>query len=178
MAKLLDSKLVKLWISNPTGFIKKIEDKHSETEWGRTILIEFLKINHKKSNVPHSQWTTLFGETIGRELIENKFGKVWKPKVINGYAPDWESDEFVWEIKTGAYYTNGTAHEKILGVPFKYAEIPRLYGKELRILLIAKAETEAVRLGIINPKSDEKKKYIEFFKSMGAEYVTASSLLT
>lgn len=175
MTKLIDNKLVKLWINDSNAFMKKIEDKQSETEWGRNMLTSILK---KGTNIPKTQWTTLFGETIGKELIEKEFGKVWKPKNINGYAPDWESNDYVWEIKTGCYYTSGTAHEKILGVPFKYCEIPRLYGKELRVLLIGKAETEAIRFGIIDPKSDEKKKYIEFFKTMKAEYVTASSLLT
>jgi hypothetical protein len=44
------------------------------------------------------------------------------------------------EVKCGTYYTNGTAHEKILGCPFKYADIPILYSKPLKIVCIGGAE--------------------------------------
>lgn len=58
--------------------------------------------------------------------------------------PDLECDDYVYEIKSRTYSTSGTAGEKILGVPLKYSEVPILYGKPLKIILVAYQEQEAV----------------------------------
>jgi hypothetical protein len=84
------------------------------------------------------------------------------------------------EVKTETYYTTGTAGEKILGCPFKYAEVPIWYGKPLRILCLGGAE-KACReeYGNLGDKgSPQKKKFLEFFKENQIEYVGATDLLS
>ena len=44
------------------------------------------------------------------------------------------------EVKAGAYTVGGTAHEKILGVPFKYEKIVEKKSKPVLILCIGSAE--------------------------------------
>jgi hypothetical protein len=86
-------------------------------------------------------------------------------------------------VKTETYRTSGTAGEKILGVPFKYASVPRLYGKPMIIICLGGAEKACIEeygnLGSDdNPKrTPEKKKILEFYKELQIEYVSATSLL-
>ena len=43
-------------------------------------------------------------------------GRVWRPKKINGYKPDWETEDGIYEAKTRNWTTSGTAGEKILAM--------------------------------------------------------------
>ena len=43
-------------------------------------------------------------------------------------------ESYYVEIKTGSYTIGGTAHEKILGVPYKYQEIVKKTEKPILIL--------------------------------------------
>ena len=54
---------------------------------------------------------------------------VKKPVKKENKQPDWEIDDSILEVKTQTFFTSGTAGDKILGCPFKYANIPELYGK-------------------------------------------------
>ena len=58
-------------------------------------------------------------------------------------------------MKTHTWCTTGTAGEKILGVPFKYSELPRLYGKPLKIICVAYQERELYKFGVIGETSVE-----------------------
>ena len=78
-------------------------------------------------------------------MILEKIGKIVKrPEKKNHYLPDWETDDAIWEVKTRNWNTPGTAGEKVLGVPYKYSDIPRLYGKPLKIVLVAYQEHEFI----------------------------------
>ena len=129
---------------------------------------------------PNGQWTTCFGQQLAEEILFLHGKTVSKPPKINGYEPDRQTDEFIWEVKTETYNTTGTAGEKILGCPFKYAEVPRLYGKPLRIIVLGGAEKECrEEYGNLPGEkcSEEKKAFLEFFKSRQIEYVAATDLL-
>ena len=63
-----------------------------------------------------------------------------KPKRFEHFEPDLDCDQLIVEVKTQTYFTTGTAGEKILGVPYKYSSVPRIFGKELIILCIGNAE--------------------------------------
>ena len=183
---LLKNRTVVQWLMGDLSFLstdakfttKKQSDlkyKELEDKWGQSIL-ELRRPDLRKSG----QWTTKFGEHICEE-INIMFGKVpTSPRNIDGYKPDVEVDDAIWEAKTQTYMTDGTAGEKILGVPFKYADIPRLYGKPLKILCIGCAEKKSREQygNIIGLKTTEtKREFIEFYKSRGIEWVGFSDLI-
>ncbi len=105
---------------------------------------------------------------------------VTKPERKNHYEPDRETNQFIVEAKTETFFTTGTAGEKILGCPFKYAEVPKLFGKPLRILCMGGAE-KAAREEYGNlpglKMSEDKKEFIDFFKAKQIEFVGATDLL-
>jgi len=160
---------------------KKIA-KDEETDWGNKKLKEYFdypKDTITKQWTTIKQWTTKIGENIVKQLLENNSFKVYKPEKKEGCKPDWETDEFIYEVKTRSYTVPGTAGEKILGVPYKYASIPRLYGKPLKIVLVGFQEKEGIEnFEIFEPKSEERQKLIKFWKEeLKIEYVKASDLL-
>jgi len=175
---LLRDKNVVQWIFGDLSFLepgKKKELKILEDIWGRKIM----KLRRPDLKMD-KQWTNLFGEYIGEEIYF-LFGKeVTKPVKKNNLQPDKEIDDAIIEVKTETYYTEGTAGEKILGVPFKYAEVPTLYGKPLKILCIGGAE-KACREQYGNlpgPKfSLIKKNILDLYREKGIEYIGASDLL-
>jgi hypothetical protein len=141
--------------------------KNHEKEWGCELVGENTKM-----------WSAEFGERIVHELLEKKGNKVWKPKEIQGLRPDRETEEYVYEIKTRNWTTNGTAGEKIMGVPWKYADIPKLYGKKLRIVVVGYQEYEAVNnFKVFDTTSKTQQKMIKFWKELGIEFIKCSDLL-
>ena len=117
----------------PTEKISKIDRKKAndnEKEWGNSMI----------GDSGNGNWTTKLGEKAVGEILRLK-GET--PKRISKackkdcYEPDWETEEGVYEVKTRNWTTQGTAGEKVLGTPYKYANIPKLYGKPLKIVCIA-----------------------------------------
>ena len=53
------------------------------------------------------------------------------------------------EVKAGAYTVGGTAHEKILGVPFKYEKVVEKTNKPVLILCIGSAEKFGWKYGLL-----------------------------
>ena len=153
-----------------TKALKLLEDK-----WGQ----EILKLKRPDLTLD-KQWTNKFGEHICEELLTLQGLAVSKPKNINHYQPDLETPDAIWEAKACTFYTTGTACEKILGCPFKYAEVPDLYNKPLKILCIGGAErTCREQYGNLpGPKnSTQKSKFLSFFKDNRIEFVAASDLV-
>jgi hypothetical protein len=149
--------------------------KRQEDVWGQGILKE-LRPDIQTSG----QWTTLLGEMLAEYLYGRLGYTVSKPVKKENYQPDRETRDFLIEVKTQTYFTDGTAGEKILGVPFKYACLPELYGKPVKILCIGGAEKRC-REEYGNLGEDRcapaKKKMLDFYGEMGFEYVAASDLL-
>ena len=150
--------------------MKEIEDK-----WGQDMLK--LKRPDLKSSW---QWTTCLGQHIVEEYYQLLNLVIKKPKKIKNLEPDWETDLEIIEVKTGTYYTTGTAHEKILGTPFKYCNVPVLFKKPLKIFCVANAEVVCKNNygNLEGPNCDEiKKSFLDFYKKNDITYVAFSDLL-
>jgi len=181
MNKLLTNIQVKNWLDNNLTFIteqvsKKSEYKRIEDIWGRNVMKSVrpdLKLD--------KQWTNLFGEYIVREYFENKNIDISHPIKKKGFKPDFEIEKYIIEVKTGSYFTEGTGHEKILGTPFKYCEIPVLYNKPLLIICIGKAEYLGRHKygfldGEVLQNCEIKQRYINFFKDNKIYYIGYTEL--
>jgi len=175
---LLRDKNVVQWMFGDLSFLgdgKKKELKALEDIWGRKTM----KLRRPDLKLD-KQWTNLFGEYICEEIYFLYGKDVSKPEKKNRLQPDKEIDDAIIEVKTETYYTEGTAGEKILGVPFKYSEVPTLYGKPLKILCIGGAE-KACREQYGNlpgPKlSLIKKNILDLYRERGIEYIGMSDLM-
>ena len=142
-----------------------------ENDWGRKLPIRGMK---------GLQWTNNFGEILVEELFTVQGKRVSEPKSKEGKKPDREINTHMLEAKAETHFTSGTAGEKILGTPFKYAEVPRLFGKPLLIVCLGGAEVSCRHqyCNIGSTVSEEKKVFLEFFRTMGIEYIGATDILT
>jgi hypothetical protein len=182
---LLRRKEVIQWLFGDLSFLPEIEKKNKKSDeeqkkiledrWGRAMMKKVrpdLKLE--------KQWTNLFGELITKELyiLQGKVPK--KPEKKGRHQPDLEVDVEIIEAKAQTFFTSGTAGEKILGCPFKYADIPDLYGKPLKILCMGGAE-KVCRENYGNLPgvtcSPQKKKFLDFFRENRIEYIGASDIL-
>jgi hypothetical protein len=142
----MDTNVLK-WLKGDLSFLSE-RTKEKEDAWGRSL-------TGKKG-----QWTGPFGEELVKRILEEKGGEVRKPEQKGGFIPDFETDDAIWEVKTQTYLTTGTAGEKILGVPFKYCEVPALYSKPLFIVCVGAAEHLA--RDKYKVWSDEKRSFVSF----------------
>lgn len=154
--------------------------KKQEDLWGNSIII----------GNGGGQWTTKFCQDVVKEAL-SKLGRknVRKSTPAKSslrkkrYQPDLECDEYVYEVKGRNWSTSGTAGEKILGVPLKYGELPRLYKKPLQIVLVGYQEYEAKQgfaFGDLldkNNQTQELKDSLAFYKEHDIEYVGFTDIL-
>lgn len=151
-----------------------------EKAWGNSIM----------GTVGGGQWTTKLCETLVLEaLIElgqknvKRAGKLKSSLREKRYSPDLECDEYVYEVKGRSWTSSGTAGEKILGVPLKYGEVPRLYKKPLRVVLVAYQEYEAREhyafgdLLDAGEQTQELKDSLAFYKKQDIEYIGFTDIL-
>jgi len=182
---LLRQPSVVQWLFGDLSFLPEIEKKNKTTneakykiledKWGQ----EMMKMRRPDLSMD-KQWTNRFGEYICEEIYTLLGKVVSKPVKKENKQPDLETDDDILEAKTQTFYTSGTAGEKILGCPFKYAEIPDLYGKPLKILCIGGAEKVCRESygNLPGPKcSAQKNKYLDFWREQGIEYIGASDML-
>ena len=180
---LLNQPTVVSWLRGDLSFLPEFPLKNKtvdakkfkilEDEWGSTML-KLKKPGNAK------QWTGQLGEEVCEEVFKLMGKSIKKPVKKNHYQPDFETDEYIIEVKTETYYTEGTVGEKILGVPFKYAEIPELYQKPLRILCIGGAEKSCRKqYGILPGEkcTPIKVKFLNFFKENQIEYLAFTDFL-
>ena len=151
---------------------KQRKDKMNEEKtWGNSII-------GQKNN---GQWTTLLGERLVYDILKIRGENPRKIEKKSGFQPDWETDEFIYEVKTSNWWVDGTAGEKVLGTWIKYQDIPELYGKPLRIVCVANQEYE---LEFGKTKyfgeyiSNKTKQMLEMAKSWGIEYIRFSDLVS
>jgi hypothetical protein len=174
--KLLRQTTVVDWILDNTEFLKDAERrapelKRCEDVWGKTTMSDILNIKTK------IQWTSLFGEHLCKEILLMQNKTVWRPTTKGGFRPDFETDDWIVEVKTGTWYTNGTAHEKILGTALKYRNIPELYKKKLLIVCIGRAEREARKYGLFGSSDEKMEDFLQLIKGWNIEYIAATDLL-
>ena len=159
MTRYLANPEVYRWVHQP------IHSTNSQEKlWGQSII-----------DSETNQWTTRLGESLVREIYETQTS-VWRPKSKNGFRPDWETPEHIIEVKTRNWTTSGTAGEKILGCPYKYADIPELYGKPLRIVCVAYQETDSSGNAIWTP-SPRQDNLLEYWRNQNIEFVKATDLI-
>ena len=128
----------------------------------------------------NNQWTTKLGEHLVIEFLKKQGKNPKRPETKNGYSPDIEADDGIYEVKTRNWTTQGTAGEKVYGTMYKYSDIPVLYGKPLYIVCVAYQEWELVH-GNTKIFSDEisttKKKYLQLARSSNVYYLKFSDMI-
>lgn len=172
--------ITKVSLKNTENEKKLKEAKEVEKEWGNKII----------ETVDGKQWTTVLCQTLVMEaLIRLGRKNVRKTSPKKGtlrnkkYDPDLECDDYVYEVKGRSWCTPGTAGEKILGVPLKYGELPRLYKKPLQIILVGYQEYEArekFAFGDLldkNNQTQELRESLAFYKEHDIEYVAFTDIL-
>jgi len=182
---LLRCKEVVMWLFGDLSFLPPIQKKNKtadeakykvlEDTWGQTVLR-----TRRPDLKLDKQWTNKFGEHLWEEIMMLEGKKPSKPEKKVNYQPDGETDDAIWEVKAGTFYTSGTAGEKILGCPFKYAEIPDLHGKPLQILCMGGAERQCREQYGNLPGAKctpQKKRFLDFFHENKIQYVGATDLL-
>ena len=153
-----------------TGISKQEREqaKIQETEFGQRVIGKNVK-----------QWTTALGEGLVYDVLTTQGYHPRKPAIKSGVLPDWETDEFMVEVKTRTWTTTGTAGEKVLGTMYKYAEVPRIYNKPLKIICVGYQEWENTHGKLSNrifgTLSEEKQRFLELAKSLNIEYVPFST---
>lgn len=141
-----------------------------EKEWGNRMI-------GQKDN---SQWTTNLGESLVYRILKDNDENPRRAPSKGGYRPDWETDNYIYEVKTRNWSTPGTAGEKVLGTPLKYAEIPELYGKPLKIVCVAYQEYELTygKTPVLGKNVRKaQKKFLDFYKSNNIEILGFSDLI-
>ncbi|HBI34476.1 MAG TPA: hypothetical protein DEA43_00985 [Candidatus Moranbacteria bacterium] len=187
--RLLDNSEVIKWcyegvtdisLKNTESEKKLKESKEIEKEWGNSVM----------NTTDGKQWTTLLCQNLVMEALvrlgrKNVRQTTAKKSTLRDkkYDPDLECDEFVYEVKGRSWSTPGTAGEKILGVPLKYGELPRLYKKPLQIVLVGYQEYEArekFAFGDLldkNNQTTELRDSLAFYKEHNIEYVAFTDIL-
>jgi hypothetical protein len=111
---------------------QKQEQQKNEQEWGNKMI----------NKTGCKQWTTLLGENLVKDVLIMNGENPRKPETKNNFRPDWETDNYIYEVKTSSWGVDGTAGEKVLGTWIKYQDIPTLYKKPLRIVCVGYQEWE------------------------------------
>jgi len=143
---------------------KKLEDI-----WGR-------KITKKRKN-----WTTSLSETLCEEIYTVMNEEIKRPKKPRKHLkkPDREIKDAIIEVKSGTYFTEGTAYDKIYSVPLLYVPDLPEWNKKLIILVVAKAEKYCLEQGLLGENMvPSRKKYLDLFKQDKCEFVGFSDLLS
>lgn len=160
---------------------KKLKvSKEIEQAWGNSAI----------RTIGGKQWTTVLCQELVREALvklgrKNVRTTTSKKSSLRDkkYDPDLECDDYVYEVKGRSWSTPGTAGEKILGVPLKYGELPRLYKKPLQIILVGYQEYEArekFAFGDLLDKDNQTQELQEslaFYKEHNIEYVAFTDIL-
>jgi hypothetical protein len=147
----------------------RIQANKREKKWGNQMI-------GQKAN---GNWTTCLGEGLVKEVLELGGENVRRPERRGGYEPDWETDSFIYEVKTRNWTTSGTAGEKVLGVMYKYSDIPELYGKPLKIFCVGYQEYELTHgpTKIFGEVSNKQRAFLNLANSFDIEYVKFSDLV-
>jgi len=167
-------------LKNTSNAEKLKASKKKEDEWGDKVV----------GGNGGGQWTTVLCQDLVIEAL-SCLGRnnVKKAKPIQSsvrekqYQPDLECDKYVYEVKGRNWSTTGTAGEKILGVPLKYGELPRLYKKPLQIILVGYQEYEAKKgfaFGDLLDKNNqtlELQESLAFYKEHEIEYIAFTDIL-
>ena len=149
---------------------QKKEAQETEKKWGNDMI--------GQSN--NGQWTTLLGEKLVFDVLQARGENPRKVVRMDGFEPDWETDDYIYEVKTSNWWVSGTAGEKVYGTFIKYQNIPRLYGKPLKIVCVAYQEYELTngKTKYFGENITKKTQLIlDIAKSWDIEYIRFSDLI-
>lgn len=157
--------------------------KNEEYKWGNNIIRKYIDENHKDT----AQWTTKLTEYAVKFLLQKmKQKNVRRPVALKSsmnnktYNVDWETDEYLVEVKARNFTVHGSCGEKILSIPLKYSELPTLTNKNVKIVLVGYQEYELFGFGKIvdmNKCNENAKKILKVFEGIGFEYLLFTDLL-
>ena len=149
---------IQAWIrGNENHLNKKEEDE---------LMLKYFPQFQSKNRYGH------IGEFLFELYLQSRNISYSKKPNYEGLEPDFETDNYFYEIKTRRYNMSGTAGEKIPAVPFKYRNLSII--KPIIIVLIAYQEVE---MSILFKPDERASEFIDFFKSKGFEYQAFSSLI-
>jgi hypothetical protein len=160
------------WINGDMSFLfssdenKKVK-KQIEKKWGLGIIKQM-----KPKAKPSDKWTGPLGQCIIETLLP--YGR--KPKIYKGHPiPDWETDDFVFEIKSQSYNGGdaGTAYEKV-GI-LKHRNVSTVYNKPL--IIICFGFLEQILKNKSFKKDDRLHSYIELGRSWDIKIVWGSDFI-
>ena len=143
---------------------------NAEKKWGNNMI----------GQENNGQWTTKLGEGLVYDVLQLRGENPRNPLRKGGFEPDWETDEYIYEVKTSNWWIDGTAGEKVLGTFIKYQDIPELYGKPLRIVCVANQEEELTngKTVYFGEKITKKtQQLLDIASSWNIEYVKFSDLV-
>jgi|UniRef100_A0A6C0FB99 hypothetical protein len=149
---------------------QKEEKKDREKKWGNNMI----------GQINNGQWTTILGERLVFDILKILGQNPRKVVKKEGFEPDWETDEYMYEVKTSNWWVDGTAGEKVYGTFIKYQKVPELYGKPLRIVCLANQENELEfgKTKYFGEEVTEKtKKILELAKTWDIEYIRFRDLV-
>lgn len=61
-----------------------------EKQWGNSMI----------GQISNGNWTTLLGEGLVHDVLVMRGENPRKPERRSGYEPDWETDDYIYEVKT------------------------------------------------------------------------------
>jgi hypothetical protein len=143
--------------------------KNEEKVWGNKMI----------GQSDNGQWTTLLGEGLVYDVLTLLEQNPRRPSSKGGFIPDWETDDYIYEVKTSNWWVSGTAGEKVLGTFMKYQDISELYGKPLKIVCVAYQEYELTygKTKYFGEITEKTKTILEIAKSWNIEYIKFSDLV-
>jgi len=154
-----------------TNLKKKLEDN-----WGKKLMKDILPDKDNK----WKQWTTTFSERLCDEIytIMNQEIRMPKKPKKDLKKPDREISDAIIEVKSGTYFTEGTALDKIFSVPILFIPDLPVWNKKLIILLVGKAEKFGREFGILGDIVEpSRSKYYQMFKDDNCHFVGFTDLL-
>ncbi len=143
---------------------------NDEKKWGNDMI----------GQENNGQWTTKLGQDLVKDVLKMRGESPRKPLRKGGFQPDWETDEYIYEVKTSTWWVDGTAGEKVPSTFIKYQDIPELYGKPLRIVCVANQEEELTNGKTVYFGKNITKKtqqILDIASSWNIEYVKFSDLV-
>lgn len=171
------------WALNPfkTGKFTKQNGKTIAQQKCELCTKEKLWGNKQIGQSNNGNWTTLLGEGLVKDWLKLHGYNPRKPDKKDDcpYQVDWECDNIMVEVKTRNWTTTGTAGEKVFGTMYKYADIPQIYDKPLKIICVAFQEYELTHCNtkIFNTCSTNQQKMLALAESFGITYVRFSDLI-
>jgi hypothetical protein len=168
------------WALKKPNKLEKIPGKTIKQQINEETLKEKIWGNQMIGQKNNGNWSTILGENLVYDILKLNGENPRKVEKKGGFKPDWETDNYMYEVKNSNWWVPGTAGEKVLATWIKYQDIPDLYGKPLRIVCIANQEYELEygKTKFFGPNvSNKTKQALNLAKSWNIEYIRFSDLI-